>query len=947
MDDADDYNLLLMAMKELGFEPKDIDPLFQVVAGVMWLGNVEFEPTDGGDKCKVKDYSNAKDDPVVMTAMNLALDPNVLRQSLVTKVLPSRDRVVTNLNVERAVDARNSLAKTVYGRMFDWLVRRVNRAMEGASRTSSNIIGVLDIFGFEIFELNSFEQLCINFCNEKLQQHFNTFVFKAEEKCYQSEGIDYDEVKFVDNQDVLNLIEKRPKGLLVMLDDEIKVPKGSDKSFLRKVNKVHIDNPRYRHRTKHRHLKISETEFGVEHYAGAVVYDTQGWLEKNKDQLLLNLRELLVGAKMPFICDVLFESDKASFHAGTLAQVKQKSQSGQFRQQLDSLMTTLFQTQPQYIRCVKPNQLKVKELFDAPICLQQLRYAGVFEAVKIRQQGYPFRWTHQVFFQRYRCTGGPEFSGTIPRDQDWMSLCKQLLNTLQEDHPVLTQCKFGRTMVLYRATPHRKLERLRERRRSWACRLIQRCTRGLFGRQLARTTFAKREAVREAMRTRQLEALKVAVEAAERHSFVVHDVKAARVFLDRLLEEKECREKLALLLPTDPVDNYDDFQVMIDRAVALDFRVHGDETLASVEEKFSTVDDRRLARRRLAEGVEAGDRVLIEEALEIHRNIESRGLGTTLQQADLDLAGETLLMIEKEDQVLKPVRSALADGGPTGNVGALETKFVLVKPLAQGIQAADEGTVRTRSGVQLLESSRLILNLREALVERNHPALQQGVDEILKALHTNSLAREAMSEIQVYVNEVQNQQLLQAMDKGLRSGRAAGLVGNLDISTISTRELNKAMALGDDVGWKSDRAQELQRVGAQVVMLRGAMVDNEWRDVEKALLRLRGLSEEAELPAATTAEIAMAQDELNNQRILLELQEALAEGGPSGEPGQLDTSTVRVTTLSKRLSNALKDGAKTERARQLVDLARVTVSLRQALLDDRWDEVESVLSEAM
>ena len=187
-----------------------------------------------------------------MTARNLQLDPEKLRTSLVTKVLPSRDRVVTNLTVERATDARNSLAKSVYGRMFDWLVKRVNRAMEGASRTSRNVIGVLDIFGFEIFELNSFEQLCINYCNEKLQQHFNTFVFKAEEKCYQSEGIDYAEVKFVDNQDVLDLIEKRPRGLLVMLDDEIKVPKGSDSGYLRKVNKAHIDNPRFRHKTKHR-----------------------------------------------------------------------------------------------------------------------------------------------------------------------------------------------------------------------------------------------------------------------------------------------------------------------------------------------------------------------------------------------------------------------------------------------------------------------------------------------------------------------------------------------------------------------------------------------------------------------------------------------------------------------------------------------------------------------
>lgn len=143
------------------------------------------------------------------------------------------------------------------------------------------------------------------------------------------------------------------------------------------------------------------------------MYDTVGWLEKNKDELLLNLRELLISSDLPFISDILFENDKKGYLAGNLGNMKQKSQSGQFRQQLDSLMTTLFQTQPQYIRCVKPNQLKVKELFDAPICLQQLRYAGVFEAVQIRQQGFPFRWTHEVFYTRYRILGGPAHTGKV------------------------------------------------------------------------------------------------------------------------------------------------------------------------------------------------------------------------------------------------------------------------------------------------------------------------------------------------------------------------------------------------------------------------------------------------------------------------------------------------------------------------------------------------------
>ena len=212
--------------------------------------------------------------------------------------------------------------------------------------------------------------------------------------------------------------------------------------------------------------------------------------------------------------------------------------------------------------------------------------------------------------------------------------------------------------------------------------------------------------------------------------------------------------------------------------------------------------------------------------------------------------------------------------------------------------------------------------------------------------NTTRLCRHRPCSPQVYVDEVQNQHLLQALDQGLRVGRATGLVGNLDFDSLSTRDLNKAIDLGEEVGWKSARATELHRVAKAVLELRTAMIDNQWREVEGVLNQLREIGREVELPEATAAELALAQDELNNQRILLELQEALETGAATGEPGEFDSTTVMVHDLSKRLGNALKDGAKTERARQLVDLARVTLALRQCLLEDRWDEVESILAEA-
>jgi myosin heavy subunit len=261
-------------------------------------------------------------------------------------------------------------------------------------------------------------------------------VFKAEEKCYKEQEITYDEVRFVDNQDVLDLVELRPNGLLPKLDDEVKVPKGSDMGYLDKIQKIHADNPRFKARVR-RGNESREFEFGINHYAGLVHYDVRNFMEKNKDELLLNLRELLQGSSNAFL-QLLFNEEtnpsailaaKAAEAAGMSGPPLQRqgstaaggggggtggkgdklSQAHQFRTQLDALMKTLNATAPHYIRCIKPNASKKARMFEAPICLQQLRYAGVFEAVKIRQQGFPFRWSYEHFYKRYRCIGIDKF----------------------------------------------------------------------------------------------------------------------------------------------------------------------------------------------------------------------------------------------------------------------------------------------------------------------------------------------------------------------------------------------------------------------------------------------------------------------------------------------------------------------------------------------------------
>lgn len=202
------------------------------------------------------------------------------------------------LNIDKAKDARDTFAKALFGLHFDGLVKRINQSLNPGGQKAASIIGVLDIFGFEIFEVNSFEQLCINFCNEKLQQHFTNNTFKAETKLYKDEGITVDDVSYVDNQDLLDMIEGKKTGMFAILNEEIKVPRGSSNGFYTKFIKKNAKHPRY-FKVKHKKGSPKGDLFGVHHFAGDVTYLAQGFLEKNKDSLFDDLIQLGNSSDIP------------------------------------------------------------------------------------------------------------------------------------------------------------------------------------------------------------------------------------------------------------------------------------------------------------------------------------------------------------------------------------------------------------------------------------------------------------------------------------------------------------------------------------------------------------------------------------------------------------------------------------------------------------------------
>uniref|UniRef100_A0AAR2JL69 Unconventional myosin-VI n=1 Tax=Pygocentrus nattereri TaxID=42514 RepID=A0AAR2JL69_PYGNA len=443
LDDQGDFTRMVVAMKKIGLDDAEKLDLFRVVAGVLHLGNIDFEEagsTSGG--CILKKQSSQA---LEHCAELLGLDEEDLRVSLTTRVMlttagGAKGTVIkVPLKVEQANNARDALAKAVYSRLFDHVVKRVNQCFPFDS--SANFIGVLDIAGFEYFEHNSFEQFCINYCNEKLQQFFNERILKEEQELYQKEGLGVNEVKYVDNQDCIDLVEAKLVGILDILDEENRLPQPSDQHFTETVHNKHKNHfrltvPRKSKLTVHRNVRDDEG-FIVRHFAGAVCYET-----KNNDALHMSLESLVSESKDRFIRG-LFEnsinSKDVKQKAGKLGFI---SVGNKFKTQLNILLEKLRSTGSSFIRCVKPNLKMVSHQFEGAQILSQLQCSGMVSVLDLMQGGFPSRAPFHELYNMYKQYMPPKLTRLDPR-----LFCKALFKALGLNE---NDYKFGLTRVFFR-----------------------------------------------------------------------------------------------------------------------------------------------------------------------------------------------------------------------------------------------------------------------------------------------------------------------------------------------------------------------------------------------------------------------------------------------------------------------------------------------------------------
>ncbi|KAL2088781.1 hypothetical protein ACEWY4_015680 [Coilia grayii] len=482
IDDAKEMSNTRQAFTLLGINESYQMGLFQILAAILHLGNVEIKDRDA-DSCIIPPNNGH------LTAFCELM--GVTYQDMSHWLCHRKLKTATETYIKttpkiQAVNSRDALAKHIYAKLFNWIVDHVNQALHSTVKQHS-FIGVLDIYGFETFEINSFEQFCINYANEKLQQQFNMHVFKLEQEEYMKEQIPWTLIDFYDNQPCINLIESK-MGILDLLDEECKMPKGSDDSWAQKLYNTHLKTCALFEKPR-----MSNRAFIIKHFADKVEYQCEGFLEKNKDTVNEEQINVLKASKFNLLVELFHDEEKATTPTGPTtgkrmlsvrpdkgrpnqASKEHKKTVGlQFRNSLHLLMETLNATTPHYVRCIKPNDYKHPFTFDPKRAVQQLRACGVLETIRISAAGFPSRWTYQEFFSRYR---------VLMKQKDVLAdrklTCKNVLEQLVQDPD---KYQFGKTKIFFRAGQVAYLEKLRADKLRAACIRIQKTIRCWLARK--------------------------------------------------------------------------------------------------------------------------------------------------------------------------------------------------------------------------------------------------------------------------------------------------------------------------------------------------------------------------------------------------------------------------------------------------------------------------------
>ncbi|XP_038606686.1 myosin-4-like isoform X1 [Tachyglossus aculeatus] len=489
IDDQEELMATDSAIDILGFSADEKVSIYKLTGAVMHYGNMKFKQKQREEQAE-PDGTEVADKAAYLTSLNSA---DLLKALCYPRVKVGNEYVTKGQTVQQVINAVGALAKAIYEKMFLWMVTRINQQLD-TKQPRQYFIGVLDIAGFEIFDFNSLEQLCINFTNEKLQQFFNHHMFVLEQEEYKKEGIEWEFIDFgMDLAACIELIEK-PMGIFSILEEECMFPKATDTSFKNKLYEQHLGKSNNFQKPKAAKGK-AEAHFSLVHYAGTVDYNIAGWLDKNKDPLNETVVGLYQKSSMKTLA-FLFAGGAAEAEAASGKKgAKKKGSSFQtvsalFRENLNKLMTNLRSTHPHFVRCIIPNETKTPGAMEHELVLHQLRCNGVLEGIRICRKGFPSRIIYADFKQRYKVLN----ASAIPEGQfiDSKKASEKLLGSIDIDH---TQYKFGHTKVFFKAGLLGLLEEMRDDKLAQLITRTQARCRGFLMREEYKKMMERRESI--------------------------------------------------------------------------------------------------------------------------------------------------------------------------------------------------------------------------------------------------------------------------------------------------------------------------------------------------------------------------------------------------------------------------------------------------------------------
>lgn len=802
-------------------------------------------------------------------------------------------------------NTRHAMAKHLYSRLFDWLVWRINQSTAGKGggpkKDATKKIGILDIYGFEVFEWNSFEQLCINFANEKLQQHFNSHMFTLEQRLYAEEGISWSHIQWQDNQEIIDNLEKRPLGVFCILDSECLMPSSTDQTCLSKIYNTFKNS-----KVVYKPSRFASTNFAVQHYAGEVVYDVLSFLEKNTDKLHADIITLLKSSSMA-MCRTLFSDPRftpdmqgqpSAGRAGP-SPTKRAPEPNQrakqnvtvsmmFRQQLDQLVEDLNRTNPRYIRCIKPNGHKQAHEMDSLDVQRQLRCAGMLESIRIRRAGYSVRRPFKEFFNRFRILC-PHISTGRSLDPDYKELSRKILMEVEAKFEAQKQpleaksWQVGRSKVFLKEELQGRLEKtIGEAVKVFVLR-IQRRWRGFRAKRRYRAMKAATLQVQAILRTlrdrtlylAELQKSKASVTLqaslrmlAQRSVFVKRRLQAVRI--QSIWRGWSCRRKIGRLKG----------KLAADRI----------QKMREDEEKKQAFDEAKKAAQEKAKALEAVQRQLQEERERAEReSAQNKKEKERMREAKTEQTRAKELESGQLEQLRKELFEAKKENARLQ--GQLDTKS---SETGAEVSAADFDALRAELQEARREKVRLEVEMTTCKSAEEFTAI---ADELAQLREECSSLRRAKSSAETQLDQKKSQ-LASVEEK----------MSRLEAQTL---ELQVLKSSNDDLQIQLQRLTSQNQALEQRAQTEGSL-RNELRDLKVEKIRLEG-----DLDTLKLREEAMAAKLKGSDKAGAEVQQLRSRA--MAAEAELEQSRHQLEALQQQIERSSRE-AGSERASSLDQL---------------------------